>query len=77
MAKTSTIKQTIFIAGVKPQDVYSAFLDSKKHSALTGSKATTSDKVGGRFTAWDGYIFGKNVKLVAGKKIVQQWQTTE
>ncbi|HLC67448.1 MAG TPA: SRPBCC domain-containing protein [archaeon] len=77
MAKTTTIKQKVLIPWVKPAEVYEAFLSSKGHTALTGSKATASDKVGGRFTAWDGYIFGKNVKLVANKKIVQEWQTTE
>ena len=76
MAKTSTIKQKVFV-NAKPEEVYAAFLDPKKHSAFTGSKATGSAKVGGGFTAWDGYIFGKNVKLIANKKIVQQWQTTE
>ncbi len=25
----------------------------------------------------DGYIFGKNLELVKGKKIVQEWTTTE
>jgi activator of HSP90 ATPase len=26
---------------------------------------------------WDGYISGKNLKLVPGKQIVQAWRTTE
>jgi activator of HSP90 ATPase len=33
--------------------------------------------VGGKFSAWDGYITGKNVELEKGKKIVQEWKTTE
>jgi len=33
--------------------------------------------VGGKFTAWDGYIFGKNLELEPGRKIVQGWTTTE
>jgi len=72
----STIRQTVTI-GAKPEDVYDVLIDSKKHTKLTGSSASISDKVGGRFTAWDGYIFGKNLELVRGKRIVQEWSTTE
>ena len=36
-----------------------------------------SGAVGGKFTAWEGYIFGRNLELVRGKKIVQEWSTTE
>jgi activator of HSP90 ATPase len=57
--------------------VYRAFLNSKTHAAFTGSKATGSGRVGARFTAWDGYITGKTIRLRSGKKIVQQWRTTE
>lgn len=74
---TKTIKQNEFFAGVKPMRIYEAFLDGKKHSEMTGGKATASDKVGGKFTAWDGYISGTNLELEPGKKIVQDWQTTE
>jgi len=52
-------------------------MDSKKHAELTGSPARMSSKVGGKFTAWDGYILGKNLELVEGKKIIQEWSTTE
>jgi activator of HSP90 ATPase len=44
---------------------------------MTGSMAKTSARVGGSFTAWDGYISGKNLKLKPGKQIVQSWRTTE
>ena len=76
MTKTTTIKQKVFIPAT-PAEVYDAYLDGKKHSAFTGAKATGSAKVSGKFTAWNGYIFGRNVKLVKNKKIVQEWQTTE
>jgi activator of HSP90 ATPase len=74
--KLGLIGQTIFFKAA-PGDVYDALLDPKKHSAFTGSPATTSAKVGVSFTAWDGYITGKNLELVKGKKIVQEWRTTE
>lgn len=74
--KTQTINQTVLIPA-KPQEVYDALIDSKKHTAFTGAKATSNPKVGGRFTAWDGYISGKHLVLDKGKKIVQEWVTTE
>ncbi len=74
--KFGKIEQTQFIPA-KPEDVYDALMDSKKHSAFTGAKATCDPKVGGKFTAWDEYIFGKNLIIRKGKKIVQEWTTTE
>ena len=74
--KFGTIEQTVFFKAA-PEEVYDALLDPKKHAAFTGSPATTSAKVGATFTAWEGYITGKNLELVKGKKIVQEWKTTE
>ena len=74
--KTKTIKQSVFLTA-KPAEVYDAILQAKKHSAFTGSKATCAPRVGGRFSAYDGYIWGKNLDLVKDQKIVQEWQTTE
>lgn len=74
--KRTTIRQKVIVPA-KPMEVYEAFVDAKKHSAFTGSKATGQGKVGARFTAWDGYISGKFVELEEGKKVVQEWVTTE
>jgi uncharacterized protein YndB with AHSA1/START domain len=74
--KFGTIEQTVFIKA-KPEEVYDALLDPKKHSKFTGSPATTNARVGAEFKAWDGYISGKNLELVKDKKIVQEWETTE
>lgn len=57
--------------------LYHAWLNSATHSKMTGGEAECSDQVGGSFTAWDGYIFGKNIALEPGIKIVQSWRTTE
>ena len=74
--KTKAIKQKVFIPA-KPEEVYEAYINPKKHSEFTGGKTTFENKEGGKFTAWDGYISGKNLKLEKGKKIVQEWKTTE
>ncbi|HXX87528.1 MAG TPA: SRPBCC domain-containing protein [Candidatus Acidoferrum sp.] len=74
--KATTIKQKVLIPA-SPDEVYDAFMDAKKHSAFTSSKATSDPRVGGEFTAWDGYITGKNLELEKGKKIVQEWSNTD
>jgi activator of HSP90 ATPase len=74
--KTTTITQKVIIPAL-PEEVYDAFTNAKKHSEFTGSKATGKPTVGGKFTAWDGYISGKNLELEKGKRIVQEWVTTE
>jgi uncharacterized protein YndB with AHSA1/START domain len=59
------------------QEIYEAWLDSLAHSEMTGSEAVMSDEVGDEVAAWDGYITGRNLELVPGKRIVQSWRTTE
>jgi len=60
-----------------PEEVYRAWLSSEGHTQMTGSPASVSARVGGKFTAWDGYIHGKNLTLQKGRRIVQSWRTTE
>ena len=74
---TGTIRHNVLIPLSSPEAVYRAFLSSKEHTEFTGSEAKCSAKVGGRFTAWDKYISGKNIELVEGKEIVQEWKTSE
>jgi len=74
--KVTIIKQRVSLPAT-PEEVYEAFMDAKKHSEFTGSEATSNPKVGGKFTAWDSYISGKNLELEKGKRILQEWVTTE
>ncbi len=60
-----------------PQEIYDAWLDSRGHGGMTGSKAHISAKAGAEFSAWDGYISGRNIKLEPGRRIVQSWRTTQ
>jgi uncharacterized protein YndB with AHSA1/START domain len=60
-----------------PEIVYAAWLNSKKHSRMTGSTAQVSNQVGEAFEAWDGYIQGKNLELDPPKRILQSWRTSE
>jgi uncharacterized protein YndB with AHSA1/START domain len=74
---TGVIRQKVLIPNATPEQVYLALLSSKQHSDFTGSPAKVSAKAGTRFTAWDEYISGKNIELEPGKKIVQEWITSE
>jgi len=65
------------IFNVEPSVIYKAWLDSGLHSNMTGGEALCSDKVGDSFSAWDGYISGKNLELLEDQKIIQSWRTTE
>jgi uncharacterized protein YndB with AHSA1/START domain len=60
-----------------PQAIYRAWLDSAGHSRMTGGEAKMSARVGGAYTAWDGYISGQNLELVPPTRIVQSWRTTQ
>jgi len=65
------------IIPAKPSEIYKAWLNSKGHAAMTGSPAKVDGKVGGKFTAWDGYIFGSILELTPNQRIVQAWRTSE
>lgn len=60
-----------------PAEVYRAWVDARTHSAVTGSKATSQARVGGRHSAYDGYIHGWHFVLEPGRKVVQSWRTTD
>src|SRR5262249_46285739 len=74
------IKNKYKISAIIPasaSEIYEAWLSSKGHAAMTGSPAKVNGKVGGKFTAWDGYIFGSTLELTPNQRIVQAWRTSE
>src|SRR3989344_1840247 len=71
-----TIKQEVHL-NAKPEEVYEAYTDAEKHGEFTGSKVVFENKVGGKFSAWDGSLTGENLELVDGKKIVQKWRADD
>lgn len=62
---------------VEPTELYNGWLDSKIHSKMTGGSAMMSNVENDSFSAWDGYISGKNIKLTNGNEIVQSWRTSD
>ena len=73
---TRTITQSVTIRAT-PVEVYDALVNAKKHAEFTGVPATSANKIGGKFTAWDGYISGKYLKLEPGRKILEEWSTRD
>ncbi len=72
---TKTIRQSATFAA-SPHHVYAALMDSRKHARFTNSPARISRQVGGKFTAFGGYIEGTNLALVPDRKIVQVWRAS-
>ena len=60
-----------------PEQIYRDWLSSTGHTAFTGSPAEVDPAIGGRFTAWDGYIEGTNIELEPYRRILQAWRTSE
>ena len=75
--EVTTISQKVVIPKVSPKQVYDAYVDPEKHSEFTGSEAIGKPVVGGKFTAWDEYISGKFLELEDGKRVVQEWTSTD
>ena len=73
MAFSFTLTDTIPAA---PDLIYDAWLDSRGHTAMTGSAAEAAATEGAVFTAWGGYISGRNLSLERALRIVQAWRTT-
>ena len=68
-----TIKQRVKFKAA-PDTIYDLLADSRKHSAVTGRKATISTKVGGTFSIDGDDVTGGNVDLVRARRIVQAWR---
>lgn len=68
-----TIKQCVKFKA-SPATVYELLADAGKHSALTGKRATISERIGGAFSTCDDEVSGVNVDLVPGRRIVQAWR---
>jgi activator of HSP90 ATPase len=60
-----------------PEKVFRTWLSTEGQSGMTGSTSKVEPRVGGSFTAWDGYITGKTLELKPYTRIVQTWRTSE
>lgn len=75
MGKSFTLSA---IFPVKPDALYASWLNSEIHAAMTdGGEAVINPAIGADFSAWDGYISGKNLELEPNKRMVQSWRTSD
>lgn len=61
----------------KPELVWQALTDPKLINKWGGGPAKMNDREGSAFSFWGGDITGKNIKVVKGKKLVQDWQEAD
>lgn len=67
---------TIIVPATAEQ-IFDAWLSSEGHSNITGSPAQVDGSVGGKFSAWDGYIWGTTLEFERPRRILQAWRTGE
>ena len=72
-----TIRQKITFKRTPPLVLYDAYMNAKNHSILTGSEAIITKKEGSEFSAYDGYITGRNLQLIKDRLIVQSWRASD
>ena len=71
---SKTIIQNVVFKNAAAKDLYDLNMDEKKHFMATAATARISQKVGGRYSVYNGFITGKNLHLVKDKLIVQTWR---
>jgi activator of HSP90 ATPase len=74
---STTIVQEVVFKNATAKDLYDLYMDTKKHTIATGAPAKISSKEGGRYSAHNGYITGKNLHLVKDHLIVQTWRAQD
>lgn len=65
------------ILSASPAEVFEAWLNSDKHSEMTGSAADIKPVVGYHFKALDGYISGENLEIKPNSYIKQTWRSSD
>jgi activator of HSP90 ATPase len=67
-----TFKKT-FRINAEPSDIYAALTNPFTIELWSGYPAIMSEVPGSEFSLWEGDITGRNIELIPGKKVVQQW----
>lgn len=67
-----TIKQTYLIKA-SIDKVWQALVDPKIIDGWGGGPSKMSEEEEFKFSLWGGDIYGKNIKVIKGKQLVQEW----
>jgi len=62
-----------FRINAEPSDVYAAMTNPVTIELWSGYPAVMNTEPGSEFSLWDGDITGRNIELIPGSKIVQEW----
>ena len=62
-----------YIIPAQPEEIFIALTNPATIQLWSGEPAIMSTEPGSEFELWDGSIAGKNLELIEGKKIIQQW----
>lgn len=55
--------------------VFTALTDPKVQMAWTNAKASGQARVGSKFTMFNGFIAGRYLDLLQGRRILEEWRT--
>ena len=69
------IKQSIVLPAPAKQ-LYSMYLNSRRHAAITRHKVVIGARPGAKFRAFNGALSGRMLQTVPGRLIVQAWRST-
>jgi activator of HSP90 ATPase len=59
-----------------PDEIFSSWLDSRKHGDMIGADAKIEAEEGGKFSMWSDSISGVTLSIDSSKhRIVQQWRS--
>jgi len=73
---TKEIKHQVVICA-PTAEVFEALMDSRKHAAFTGERASMSRRAGSAFRCYGSYITGFNLEIERDKCIVQAWRSRD
>jgi uncharacterized protein YndB with AHSA1/START domain len=71
-----TIRQ-IYHINATIEKVWQALINPKDIDKWGGGPAKMDDKVGTKFKLWGGDVHGTNLEVVAHKKLVQEWYSSD
>ena len=60
---------------IAPERIYELYVNEREHAAATGQPASIDATEGGVFSAYDGYLTGRFIRVVPGRLIVQFWRS--
>lgn len=70
----SKIHQEVTFKNTTPAQVYRTLMVAAEHARFTGAPAEIDGAEGGAFACYGGNVHGRNVALVADRRIVQAWR---